>query len=180
MLSLDTELAPSARAFVAALHTGVSGTVLQHSSQEDTAAIPSGPPLVVIRRLTLPFLRRCHLLQSLMTGSTQVLPIARAHQWELPQGHGIPTGTTSRYARIAESQVSQEMVELEQLESAFTIPPLPDILEQEAVQNLAISWCRHLKNDTGVRFFRHGPRLTTAAPFKMMQLPHLFQDLLQR
>lgn len=181
-LSLDTELAPSALSFVAAVHAGLIGTRLQPSSEEDTASIPAGPPMSVIRRMTLPFLRRCYLLQSLMSGSSQVVPVARAHQWELPQRHGLSMGASSSSidSRDAESQVLQEMEELDQLESVFCIPPLQKILEQDAVQYLVLSWCRHVKTDTGVRFFQQIPRLITAAPFRMMQLPHLFQDLLQR
>jgi hypothetical protein len=166
---------------VAAVHASLAGTCLQPLSDDENSAIPAGPPLVVIRRLTLPFLRRCYLLQNLMAGSGQLLPIARAHQWELPQGHGIPTGSSSGSgSEDAERQILQELEELDQLESIFCIPPLAKILEEDAVQSLVLSWCRHVKTDTGVRYFRQGPRLTTAAPFRMMQLPRLFQDLLQR
>jgi E3 ubiquitin-protein ligase UBR3 len=68
------------------------------------------------------------------------------------------------------------MEELEQLERAFSIPPLPDILAQDKVHGLVLSWCKHVKNDSGMHI---PPRLTTAAPFQMMRLPHLFQELLQ-
>lgn len=181
-LALDTELAPSTISFVAAVHASLVGTCLQPLSDEENAAIPAGPPLVVMRRLTLPFLRRCYLLQNLMAGSGPGLPVARAHQWELPQGHGVPTGSSSSSSGSGdiEKKILQELEELDQLESIFCIPPLAKILEEDTVQNLVLSWCRHVKTDTGVRYFRQGPRLTTAAPFRMMQLPRLFQDLLQR
>ena len=166
---------------MAAVHADLAGTCLQPLSDDENAAIPAGPPLVVIRRLTLPFLRRCYLLQNLMAGSGQVLPVARAHQWELPQAHGVPIGSSSSSdSEDVERQILQELEELDQLESVFCIPLLAKILEEDSVQNLVLSWCRHVKTDTGVRYFRQSPRLTTAAPFRMMQLPRLFQDLLQR
>lgn len=164
------------------MHASLVGTCLQPLSDEENAAISAVPPLVVIRRLTLPFLRRCYLLQHLMAGSGQGLPVARAHQWELPQCHRVPTGSSSSCSgpEDIEQQTLQELEELDRLESIFCIPPLTRILEEDTVQNLVLSWCRHVKNDTGVRYFRQGPRLMGASPFRMMQLPRLFQDLLQR
>jgi len=173
-LNLDVELTPSAHSFVMAVHTAVAGTVVaQPFLNED---IPAGPPLVLVRRLTLSYLRRCSLLQNLMSGSTQVLPVARAHSWELSEGHVNFPGASS-LSSDSESQILHEMEELEQLERAFSIPPLPDILAQDKVHGLVLSWCKHVKNDSGMHI---PPRLTTAAPFQMMRLPHLFQELLQR
>ncbi|XP_024382980.1 E3 ubiquitin-protein ligase PRT6 isoform X2 [Physcomitrium patens] len=181
-LALDTELAPTTVSFVASIHASLIGTRLQSSSVDENIAIPAGPALVAIRRLTLPFLRRCYLLKTLITGSAQIVPIARAHQWELPQGHEVPTGSSmfSNDARDANSQILGDGEELDQLESIFCIPPLAKILEENAVQKLVLTWCRHVRTDTGMRYFPDVPRLTTAAPFRMMQLPRLFQDLLQR
>jgi uncharacterized membrane protein len=179
----DAELAPSSRSFMTAVNAAVAGTVVAQSSlDENAAAIPAGPPLVVIRRLTLVFLRRCSLLQNLMSGSTQVLPVARAHSWEIPEGHVNLLGASSSASdvRDSESQILLEMEELEQLEHAFSIPPLPDLLEQHSVHDLVLSWCQHVKTDAGMHLPRQSPHLTTAAPFQMMQLPNLFQDLLQR
>jgi hypothetical protein len=178
----DAELTPSARSFITAVHTGLSGTVLESSSVDSNVSLTSGPSLRLIRRNTLPFLRRCYLLQNLMSGAAQVLPVARAHQWELPQGYRQSTGDelASVDLKDGENQVQLEMEQLHQLESVFLIPPLEKIFEQDAIQHLVQAWCKHVKKDSSPRGIQYSPRVTTASPFKLMQLPYLFQDLMQR
>ncbi|XP_024369767.1 E3 ubiquitin-protein ligase PRT6 isoform X2 [Physcomitrium patens] len=181
-LTLDTVLGPTTMSFVASIHASLVGTCLQPSSYHENVFNPASLPLVAIRRLTLPFLRSCYLLQNLMAGSSQVLPVGRAHQWELPQEHSIPEGSSSSFTDSgdSQSQVLQDMEELDQLESTFCIPYLTKILEEDLVQNIVLRWCSHVKIDTGMRYLRSGPRLRTAAPFRLMHLPRLFQELLQR
>lgn len=176
----DVELTPSARAFIAAVQKGLAGTVLESSSEDSNVPHTSEPSLGLIRRCTLPFLRRCYLLQNLMSGASQVLPVARAHQWELPQGHIQTTGAelASVDLKDVENQVLLEMEQLDQLESVFLIPPLEKIFEQDAA--LVQAWCKHVMTDSGLRGIQYSPRVTTASPLKLMQLPYLFQDLMQR
>lgn len=178
----DTDLTSSVRAFFAAVHTGLTGTVLEFSLEDSSVSLTSGPTLGLIRRCTLPFLRRCYLLQNLMSGATQVLPVARAHQWELPQGPSQSAGAelASVDVKDVEKQVLVEMEQLDQLESVFLIPPLEKIFEQDAIQHLVQAWCKHVKTDSGLRGIQYSPRVTTSSPFKLMQLPYLFQDLMQR
>ncbi|KAG0593011.1 hypothetical protein KC19_1G298000 [Ceratodon purpureus] len=177
----DAESTPSTQAFITAVHRGLAGTVLE-SSSDSNVSLTSGPSLGLIRRCTLPFLRRCYLLQNLMSGATQVLPVARAHQWELPQDHRQSTGAESASvdSKDEEDQVRLEMEQLDQLESVFLIPPLEKIFEQDAVGRLVDSWCKHVKTDSALRGIQCSPRVTSASPFKLMKLPHLFQDLMQR
>ena len=164
------------------MHTGLAETVLESSSEESNVCLTSGPSLGLIRRCTLPFLRRCYLLQNLMSGATQVLPVARAHQWELPQGQRLTTGAEldSVDLKDVENQVLLEMEQLDQLESVFLIPPLEKIFKQDAILHLVQAWCRHVKTDSALRGIQYSPRVTTASPFKLLQLPYLFQDLMQR
>ncbi|XP_024387527.1 E3 ubiquitin-protein ligase PRT6 isoform X2 [Physcomitrium patens] len=177
-----TELTPSARSFIAAVQTGSNGTVLESSTGDSSISPTLESYLAYIRRCTLPFLRRCYLLQNLLSGAAQVLPVATAHQWELPQGHihSTETETTSEDSKDADKQVLLEMEELDQLESVFLIPSLVNIFEQETNQQLVQAWCKHVKTDAGPRGIQHSIRVTTASPFKLMQLPYLFQDLMQR
>jgi E3 ubiquitin-protein ligase UBR3 len=178
----DTKLTQSARAFIAAVQKGLSGTVLESSSRDSNGPLTSEASLGLMRRCTLPFLRRCYLLQNLMSDATQVLPVARGHQWELPQGHRQSAGPElpSVDPKDVENQVLLEMEQLDQLESVFLIPPLEKIFEQDAIQHLVQAWCKHVVTDSGLRGIQYSPRVTTASPFKLMQLPYLFQDLLQR
>jgi len=117
-----------------------------------------------------------------LSGSSQVLPVATVHQWELPQGptHSTEAKTASEDSKDADKQLLLEMEELDQLESVFSIPSLANIFEQETIQQLVQAWCKHVKIDAGPRGIQHSIRITTVSPFKLMQLPYLFQDLLQR
>uniref|UniRef100_A0A7I4DB25 E3 ubiquitin-protein ligase n=1 Tax=Physcomitrium patens TaxID=3218 RepID=A0A7I4DB25_PHYPA len=176
----STELTPSARSLITAVQRGLTGTVLEHSSGDSN--VPPGSILVYIRRCTLPFLRRCYLLQNLMSGNTQVLPVATAHQWELSQSQRQSTGagSVSGDTKYAGEQVLLEIEQLDQLEKIFLIPSLGKIFEQDTVQQLVQVWCKHVKSDSEPRGIQYSPRVTTASPFRLMQLPHLFQDLMQR
>ncbi|CAM6107115.1 unnamed protein product [Calypogeia fissa] len=184
-LQSDAEVGPSAFTFVTGVQETLSGTVLSPGSDSDYPSIPTGPPLTVFRRLTLPYLRQCSLLQRLISGAGQVLPIPSAHLWELSQRTGLTSVQTSNRnadggVRQEEQQLLGEMAELDQLESLFSIPPLTALLNDNDFQSIAQKWCHHVRGEGGARSLRYIPRPVRAAPFKLMELPHLFQDLLQR
>ena len=74
----------------------------------------------------------------------------------------------------------EDLKELEVLEGQFSILPLQQILESEHNQKLILRWCQHLMKESGSRKLCPIPRPVTAAPFKLMDLPPLYQTLLQR
>lgn len=184
-LESNAEVGQSAFTFVTGVQETLSGTVLAPGSDSDYPSIPAGPPLTVFRRLMLPYLRQCSLLQKLISGAGQILPVPSAHLWELSQRNGSTSVQISKRnvdggIRQEEQQLLGEMAELDQLESFFSIPPLTTLLNDSNFQSIAEKWCQHVRSEGGARSLRYIPRPVRAAPFKLMELPHLFQDLLQR
>ncbi|KAJ7515845.1 hypothetical protein O6H91_22G030900 [Diphasiastrum complanatum] len=181
--TINYGLTTRAHTFVSAIQATTSETVLAKLFQDDLDfSMLSRNPLIHIRQLTLPFLRRCSLLQNVCSIHTSVVPIAGSQSWDIlkQSGYMSELPETKRLSNTEFAEVLVELNELEELEKLFSIPPIQNVLEDEALQNVVLRWCTHLQNETGSRHFRHVPRPTTAAPFQMMHLPYLFQDLLQR
>ncbi|MCO5595671.1 hypothetical protein L7F22_049716 [Adiantum nelumboides] len=73
----------------------------------------------------------------------------------------------------------KDLDEMEYLEQKFALPSLQSIFESEGNQEIALRWCDHVCKDAGPRKILPVPRPTLAAPFKLMDLPPLYQTLLQ-
>ncbi|KAG8376898.1 hypothetical protein BUALT_Bualt09G0112000 [Buddleja alternifolia] len=125
-----------------------------------------------IRSLTFPYLRRCALLWRLMNCSNSMQFTDRVHSW-----------SGSRYsADNLESATNtvKEISEVEELEKMFSIPPLGIIVNDEKSRLAALGWMSHFLEVFKAHKFEHVLRCTPAIPFKLMLLPHLYQDILQR
>ncbi|XP_071726695.1 E3 ubiquitin-protein ligase PRT6-like isoform X2 [Rutidosis leptorrhynchoides] len=114
-----------------------------------------------IRSLTFPFLRRCALLWRLMNSSS-LTPFSGAHAMEYTYG------------------TAEEFVEYEDLEKMFKIPSLDNIVHDEASRYLVLKWLHHLSREYEVSPLSRVLHLTPVVPYKLMVLPYLYQDLLQR
>ncbi|XP_076955336.1 E3 ubiquitin-protein ligase PRT6-like isoform X2 [Bidens hawaiensis] len=122
-----------------------------------------------VRRMSFPFLRRCAILLKLMNSSTSA-----------------PFSGALRSSNTFEDRIDyafgtlEETTEIEELEKVFKIPPLENIVNDEVSRSLVKKWLQHFckdfedSNPSGVL------HLTPVVSFKLMVLPHLYQDLLQR
>ncbi|KAL8504680.1 hypothetical protein ACS0TY_016023 [Phlomoides rotata] len=125
-----------------------------------------------IRSLTFPYLRRCALLWKLVNCSNI-----------MPFGDGVQS--RDRFSHIANNMeyttnTAEELRELETLEKMFNIPPLDLIVKDEHSRLAAIKWLGHFCEVFEAHKSTCVLRCTPAVPFKLMLLPHLYQDLLQR
>ncbi|XP_073157617.1 E3 ubiquitin-protein ligase PRT6 isoform X2 [Henckelia pumila] len=121
-----------------------------------------------IRSLTFPYLRRCALLWKLINCSNSI-----------PFNNVIQEWDGSQYAEGANNP-AEELPEVEKLEKMFGIPPLGVIIADKKLRYTASRWMHHFSE--ALRFHKSQclVRCTPAVPFKLMLLPHLYQDLLQR
>lgn len=114
-----------------------------------------------VRRMSFPFLRRCALLWKLMNTSA-LSPFGGASLMDYTYG------------------TAEEFVEIEDLEKMFKIDSLDNIVNDELSRSLVLNWLHHFAREYEVNTPSRGLHLTPVVPFKLMVLPHLYQDLLQR
>ncbi|KAL6987618.1 RING-type E3 ubiquitin transferase [Sarracenia purpurea var. burkii] len=128
-----------------------------------------------IRSLSFPYLRRCALLWKVMNSATSA-----------PFSYGAQLSDSSSLAiddmmvHADDNLMEAELVEVEKLEKFFKIPPLDVVLNDEVLRPIVLRWFRHFYKEFEVHDCQFVLHLTPAVPFKLMQLPHLYQDLLQR
>ncbi|XP_072959504.1 E3 ubiquitin-protein ligase PRT6 isoform X1 [Typha angustifolia] len=131
-------------------------------------------PKDMLRRFTFPYLRRCALLWKLLRSSTVAPLYDRSNMWErsiLRVNNGIVG---------ASSSLAVELNGIRELEDMFQIQSLELVLKDEVLHDLTLKWCQHFCEEFRVRRHRAALFPTPAVPFKLMQLPPLYQDLLQR
>ncbi|XP_057971426.1 E3 ubiquitin-protein ligase PRT6 [Malania oleifera] len=127
----------------------------------------------IIRSLSFPYLRRCALLCKLVSLSTSA-PFCDAAT--------VSEGFSSAIDAMMDNAngIMVELTEVEKLESMFKIPALDVVLKDEVLRSSVMQWFRHFRKEFEV----HGPECvlysTPAVPFKLMQLPHVYQDILER
>ncbi|XP_068635271.1 E3 ubiquitin-protein ligase PRT6-like [Aristolochia californica] len=125
----------------------------------------------LIRRFTHPYLRRCGLFWKLLR-SSNVTPFGDSScLWDWASSHLSDENT---------DEVLVQLSEVSELEKMFKIPPLDTVIKHEMVQSLSIKWCGHFCKDMGVLNCWRTLYCTPAVPFRLLQLPQLYQDLLQR
>lgn len=126
-----------------------------------------------IRSLSFPYLRRCALLWKLVRSSIAV---------PFSGGSNILDGLPYSMGETMEcgGNIAVEFNEIETLEKLFKIPPLDDVISDNIVRFVVPRWlCRFSKQFEDLML--NGVMYSTpAVPFKLMLLPHLYQDLLQR
>lgn len=133
---------------------------------------PSGDIKIVIRRSTFPYLRRCALLWKLLTSS------ARAPFYDRDN----VLDRTQSICDLMDSTDSgkMELNEIERLESMFKIPPVDVILKDQLLRSLSSKWFQHFCKEFEVQRFRKNMLCNPVVPFQLMNLPRVYQDLLQR
>ncbi|KAL3358016.1 hypothetical protein AABB24_015247 [Solanum stoloniferum] len=126
-----------------------------------------------IRSLTFPYLRRCALLWKLIN-SSRVVPFN--------DGTNILDGSaysTNELMECGENNAA-ELIQIEKLEKILKIPSLDNVLNDVTIRLVVQKWLNHFYKHFETRGLKGALYSTPAAPFKLMLLPHLYQDLLQR
>ncbi|XWS67070.1 hypothetical protein CRYUN_Cryun05aG0254900 [Craigia yunnanensis] len=126
----------------------------------------------MIRRLSFPYLRRCALLWKLLKSSVPAPFCDRDNVCE-------SSHVTTDMMDTTES-TSVELDEVQELEKMFKIPPIDVVLKDEVSQSFALKWFHHFHKVYETCSFQNVFYCNPAVPFKMMSLPHVYQDLLLR
>ncbi|CAN6442635.1 unnamed protein product [Victoria cruziana] len=128
---------------------------------------------VMIKRFTLPYLRRCALLWKLLKCSATVPFCGSYHGWvELSR-------EMDNNIREGLDNASVELEELHKLQHYFQVPSLEVVLGDEAFSVLALKWIEHFRKGLGIRSYGC-VYSSPAVQFQLIRLPHLYQDLLER
>ncbi|XP_076890085.1 E3 ubiquitin-protein ligase PRT6-like [Bidens hawaiensis] len=122
-----------------------------------------------IRSLSFPFLRRCAILWKLINSSTST-----------PFGGTLRPSQTFGDRMDYAFGIPEESSEINELERMFKIPTLDDIVNDELSRSLVKQWLQHIAREFEVSNLSGVLHLTPVVPFKLMVLPYLYQDLLQR
>ncbi|XP_042000555.1 E3 ubiquitin-protein ligase PRT6-like isoform X1 [Salvia splendens] len=125
-----------------------------------------------IRILTFPYLRRCALLWKLINSSSMMPFGDEAHAWD----RSPCTLDDMEYV----TNVMEELLEVGELEKMFDIPTLDIIINDEVSRSTASRWVGHFCEVFEAHKSSQALRCTPAVPFKLMLLPHVYHDLLQR
>ncbi|KAK3163882.1 hypothetical protein QOZ80_1AG0009690 [Eleusine coracana subsp. coracana] len=135
---------------------------------------PSCHPKDMVRRLTFPYLRRCALLWELLRSSSAAPLYDSSNIWE--GSHLYLSNST----QDGNSSLAVELNGIRELEDLFQIQSLDLILRDESVHMLALKWSQHFYEEYSPRKYRGAIFSTPAVPFRLMQLPPVYQVLLER
>lgn len=127
-----------------------------------------------IRSLSFPYLRRCALLWKLLNSSAPAPFCERDNMFD------SSSLAISDMMDITDGSSLVELNEVQQLETMFTIPSLDVVLKSEGVRSLVLKWFHHFRKEYEVRNIGRVMHITPAVPFKLMHLPHVYQEILQR
>lgn len=128
----------------------------------------------MVRRFTFPYLRRCSLLWKMLRSLTSIPCYDNAYVWDKL----TPYMNNDMLENI--DNLSIELREISVLENTFQIPSMEAVLKDRLVYTLALKWCAHFSEEFNIRSVGCALYSTPAVPFRLMRLPLLYQDLLQR
>ncbi|XVE76368.1 hypothetical protein DITRI_Ditri12bG0166800 [Diplodiscus trichospermus] len=126
----------------------------------------------MIRRLSFPYLRRCALLWKLLKSSVSAPFCDRDNVWK-------SSHVTTDMMDTTESTLV-ELNEIQELEKMFKIPTIDVVLEDEISRSFALKSFHHFHKIYEACSFQNVLYCKPAVPFKLMSLPHVYQELLQR
>lgn len=126
----------------------------------------------MIRKLSFPYLRRCALLLKLLS-STVSVPFSGGDSMFDQSFRGIDMMDSNDCS-------DADLLGVQELEKTFKIPPLDVVLNNGILRSIVSKWLHHFCKQFEIHRFQCVLYSTPAVPFKLMQLPHLYQDLLQR
>ncbi|KAH7287171.1 hypothetical protein KP509_32G041800 [Ceratopteris richardii] len=166
----EMHLTSSTCTFLASILSNLTSVNVFHSKYDASESL-SDSLCVMLRRFTLPYLRQCALLAKLCC----VLDFSDSNI-EKKLYSNILAG---KHADSLKNGSIKDLKELEILEKGFSLPSLQMLLEDRNNQEIVFKWCNHICQVSGQRNILpiHKPQL--AVPFKLMELPSLYQTLLQ-
>lgn len=126
-----------------------------------------------IRKFSFPYLRRCALLWKILYSS---IPAPFCDEGNMSNRPLIIPRDTMGSADIN----MFEIIKIQELENMFKIPPLDVVLKDELSRSSVSIWCRHFCKEFESQRIQRNIHVTPAVPFRLMKLPNVYQDLLQR
>ncbi|KAF5471656.1 hypothetical protein F2P56_008431 [Juglans regia] len=124
-----------------------------------------------IRSMSFPYLRRCALLWKLLYSSSPAPFCDR---------NNVLGRSSFAINDMMDDGSLVELNEVQNLENMFKIPSLDVVLKEEVLRSLVLKWFYHFHKEFERCSFGGVMHITPAVPFKLMHLPHVYQDLLQR
>lgn len=124
-----------------------------------------------IRSMSFPYLRRCALLWKLLYPSSPAPFCDR---------NNLLGRSSFAINDMMDDGSLVELNEIQKLENMFKIPSLDVVLKEEVLRSLVLKWFYHFHKEFERCSFGGVMHVKPAVPFKLMHLPHLYQDLLQR
>lgn len=129
----------------------------------------------MVREFTFPYLRNCALLKELLK-SLSLAPLSGNTDAASVMSHDM--GKNILPCSIDKLQVNTQAIT--ELENMFRICSLDAVFNDKNVHGLALKWCEHFLRTFKVCKPRNVLYSTTAAPFRLIKLPYLYQDILER
>ncbi|XVF55280.1 hypothetical protein PTKIN_Ptkin06aG0024300 [Pterospermum kingtungense] len=126
----------------------------------------------IIRRLSFPYLRRCALLWKLLKSSVSAPFCDRDNVRE--------TSHLTLDVMDTNESTSVELNEVHELEKMFRIPPMDFVLKDEVSRSFSLKCFHHFHKVYEACSFQNVFYCNPAVPFKLMSLPRVYQNLLQR
>lgn len=125
----------------------------------------------MIRSFTFPFLRRCALLSKLLSSTAST-----------PHGFDAvcPDDIDDMMDTCDANDTEVELIEVGKLENMFNIPQLADVVKDEMTRGVVLKWLHHFRSGFQVAGREFVLYSTPAVPFKLMNLPHVYHEILQR
>ncbi|KAI3876298.1 hypothetical protein MKX03_001545 [Papaver bracteatum] len=156
------------------LRKAVGGTFARSYFASNYMDEASCEPRVMIRRMSYPYLRRCALLWKLLTSSTPTPFGGRSHET-----NRVSSNLNDSALESSLNDLPIKLNEVEELEQMFQIPDLDVVLEDRTLRMLGLKWINHFSREFQDLNYASVLHYTPAVPFRLMRLPHLYQDLLE-
>ncbi|KAI3926419.1 hypothetical protein MKX01_032607 [Papaver californicum] len=153
----------------------VGGTFAKYYFASNYMDAASGQPKDMIRRMSYPYLRRCALLWKLLKSSTPEPFSDRSHE-----RNRVSSNLNDNALDSWLNDLPIELKEVEELELMFQIPDLDVVFKDKTLRTLGLKWVNHFSREFDSRNFARVFHSTPAVPFRLMRLPRLYQDLLEK
>ncbi|KAI3950096.1 hypothetical protein MKW98_008541 [Papaver atlanticum] len=153
----------------------VEGTFAKYYFVSNYMDEASCQPKDMIRRMSYPYLRRCALLWKLLKSSTPEPFSDRSHERNWVSSNLIDNALDSSL-----NDLPIELKEVEELEQMFQIPDLDVVFKDKMLRTLGLKWFNHFSREFDSRNYGRVFHSTPAVPFRLMRLPLIYQDLLEK
>ncbi|XP_026444611.1 E3 ubiquitin-protein ligase PRT6-like [Papaver somniferum] len=153
----------------------VEGTSAKYYFVSNYMDEASCQPKDIVRRMSYPYLRRCALLWKLLKSSTPEPFSDRSHERNWVSSNLNDSALVSSL-----NDLPIELKEVEELEQMFQIPDLDVVFKDKILRTLGLKWFNHFSREFGSRNYGRVFHSTPAVPFRLMRLPLIYQDLLEK